>query len=417
MFVVALFASGCATSSHRQPMVQEYDAQDPAGSDETSVVEDLSDDPQPLFDRQMLLSLEQAERQYAEIAGSGGWASIPSGPSFNATDPDSRASLLSERLAISGDLVGNWQRSARDQQARQLTSALRKFQARHGIAPSGVVDRRTLHALNVPADRRLGQLRANLARLRDGISSIAGSKRYVLVNPAAFGLEAIDGGKVVRRHRIIAGKPDRQTPSVKATIQNINFHPSWTVPESVARLDLIPHLQKEPDYLRREHFRVYTNGLRDEVSPDSIDWRIASAQQIRFRQDPGPWNALGLVRIDMRNEHNVYMHDTPMKDLFGRPDRAFSAGCIRVEGVFELVTWLLEDVPGWSRGRVEQALQSGMPLDVALPRAVPVIFTYVTAWAGTNGVAFREDIYNRDGLSDHVVASRTTPAGRQSVTP
>ena len=155
---------------------------------------------------------------------------------------------------------------------------------------------------------------------------------------------------------MIAGKPERQTPSVRATIKALNFFPYWRVPESVATLDLIPRLVKEPEYLQKEQIRVLTGSYNGpEVDPVNIDWRQADGAKLRFRQDPGPQNALGLVRLDMPNEHGVYMHDTPMKPLFGSRGRAFSAGCVRVQDVFTLAEWVARYEPGWERpGRAQR---------------------------------------------------------------
>jgi murein L,D-transpeptidase YcbB/YkuD len=132
-----------------------------------------------------------------------------------------------------------------------------------------------------------------------------------------------------------------------------------------------------------------------------IDWSRFDPNSTKLRQDPGPQNALGLVRLDMPNEHGVYMHDTPMKPLFGRPQRAFSAGCVRVQDVFDLAAWIAKDEPGMSRERVDEILKAGVPVDITLARPVPVYFVYITAWADAEGHAeFRPDIYGRDGLSE-----------------
>jgi murein L,D-transpeptidase YcbB/YkuD len=175
------------------------------------------------------------------------------------------------------------------------------------------------------------------------------------------------------------------------------------VPESVATLDLIPRLSKEPEYLQNEKIRVLTGSYNGpEVDPANIDWRAVDPKQIRFRQDPGPWNALGLVRIDMPNSEGVYMHDTPMKRLFSQRWRAFSAGCVRVEDVFTLAEWLAKYETGWGHpGRARDMIATGQAVDINLTRPVPVYFTYITAWAELDGrIMFRPDIYGRDGVQD-----------------
>ena len=205
---------------------------------------------------------------------------------------------------------------------------MRRFQRRNGLRPTGRIERSTYPALNMTVDERLAQLRINLGRIRE-LMATPTEERYVLVNVPAFQLEAVESYEVQQRHRVIVGRTERQSPSVKATIRALNFFPYWRVPDSVAHLDLIPRLKKEPDYLQKEKIRVLT-GRQRELDPQTVDWNSPDAQKLKFRQDPGPQNALGLVRIDMPNAHNVYMHDTPMKPLFKQRSRAFSAGCVRV---------------------------------------------------------------------------------------
>jgi murein L,D-transpeptidase YcbB/YkuD len=284
----------------------------------------------------------------------------------------------------------------------ELEAAVRRFQDRHGLRASGRIDRPTLQALNVSAEVRLAQLRLNQQRIRDLVGQRM-EDRYILVNVPAFQLEAVERYNVEQRHRVIAGKPERQTPSVKAAVRALNFFPYWRVPDSVAALDLIPRLQKEPDYLAKEQIRVLTGSFNGpEIDTTNIDWRQADTHRIKFRQDPGPQNALGLVRLDMPNEHGVYMHDTPMKKLFDQRSRAFSAGCVRVQDVFGLAAWIARDEPsGIDRQRIEDILASGNAVDIQLTKPVPVYFAYITAWAEADGrVEFRPDIYGRDGLKE-----------------
>jgi len=142
----------------------------------------------------------------------------------------------------------------------------------------------------------------------------------------------------------------------------------------------------------------------------SVNWGSQEALKLKFRQDPGPQNALGLVRIDMPNQHAVYMHDTPMKQLFGQRSRAFSAGCVRVENVFDLVDWIASYEPGWEPGRAQSIVETGQAFDVTLTRPIPVHFVYITAWAERDGeVEFRPDIYGRDGAADMIAEMDRDP--------
>jgi murein L,D-transpeptidase YcbB/YkuD len=337
---------------------------------------------------------------------------IPGNRPIRPEDNDDRVGLLYRRLAMSGE----W-RSRPTQTlfgidySEGLDTAVRRFQENNGLRVSGRVDRATLQALNISAPARLQQLRINQQRLRD-LTAQRSDDRYVLVNAAAFQLEAVERHQVELRHRVIVGKPERQTPTVRAMIKALNFFPHWRVPESVATLDLIPRLVKEPAYLQQEGIRVLTGSYNGpEIDPSAIDWRQVDAKHLRFRQDPGPQNALGLVRIDMPNEHGVYMHDTPMKPLFNQRARAFSAGCVRVQDVFTLVEWIAKYETGWDQpGRAQDVIATGQAVDINLTRPIPVYFTYITAWAEPDGrIVFRPDIYGRDGVRDLVASAERDP--------
>ncbi len=358
---------------------------------------DLRPNSVPYRSEAMVEALEAAIVRYQAIAERGGWPNIPGTKMIRPEDDDERVPVLRRRLAVTGHLKdgGGTGFSFDD----RLDKAVRDFQESHGLRVSGRVDKPTLLALNVPAQARVQQLNLNLGRLRD-LSAGRIEDRYVLVNPPAFQLEAVERGEVQQRHRVIAGRVERQTPIVKATIRALNFFPYWRVPDSVATLDLIPKMRKEPEYIAREKIRVLTRDFNGpEIDQASVDWNSATATQIKFRQDPGPQNALGLMRIDMPNSEGVYMHDTPMKPLFQQRARAFSAGCVRVQDVFKLGEWIARNEMGWDQpGRVEQIIEGGQAMDLTLTHQIPVYFTYITAWAEPGGsVQFRPDLYGRDG--------------------
>jgi murein L,D-transpeptidase YcbB/YkuD len=372
------------------------------GPDE--VLHDLRPDATPWRSDVMAAQMEAVIGRYQRIVAQGGWPALPSGRLLRPGDEDERVPYVRHRLLMTGDLRSRG-RSYDVSYAfdRELEFAVGRFQDRHGLRRSGRVDQPTLAQMNVPAEARLEQLKLNQRRLRELMQGRV-EDRYVLVNVAAFQLEAVGGYNVQLRHRVIVGRPERPTPSVKATIRALNFFPYWRVPDSVASLDLIPRLQKEPEYLVKEQIRVFNGHGGPELDPLSVDWRQVDPAKIKFRQDPGPQNALGLVRIDMPNEHIVYMHDTPLKPLFNQRGRAYSAGCVRVQDVFKLAEWIARHEPGWEQpGRVQEILNSGQAVDVTLTRPVQVYFTYITAWAEADGRAeFRPDIYGRDGSREFV---------------
>lgn len=368
------------------------------------VLNDLRVGKIPLRSDEMLETLDRAIAMYQKIAAGGGWKPIPSGNrTIRPGDDDERIPHVRRRLRATGDLTSRAGSSFESfTYDGELDDAVKAFQERHGLRVSGRIDQPTIAAMNVSVAARIAQLQLNQQRLRELIAGRI-EDRYILVNVPAFQLEAVERFEVQQRHRVIVGREQRQTPALKATIKGLNFFPYWRVPESVAHLDLIPRLQKEPEYLEKEGIRVYNGFNGPELSPMSVDWRNPEALKYKFRQDPGTRNALGLVRIDMPNEHTVYMHDTPMKQLFDSRSRPFSAGCVRVQDVFKLVAWIARDEQGgWNEQRVDDQIQSGQALDVNLQRPLPVYFTYITAWAepATGRVEFRPDIYGRDGSRD-----------------
>jgi L,D-transpeptidase YcbB len=369
------------------------------------VLNDLRPDATPWRSEEMVEAIGKAINRFEQIAAKGGWPQIPGVRSIRPEDDDERMPILRRRLMATGELGGRNGGGLSNSYGfdEHLDGAVRRFQENYGLRVSGRVDKTTLAAMNIPVQTRIAQLKLNLTRIRDVLNTRP-EDRYILVNAAAFQLEAVEKGEVQQRHRTINGKPERATPVVKASIRAINFFPYWRVPDSVATLDLIPRLRKEPEYLSKEKIRVVKGNFNGpEIDAQTVDWNTASSTEIKFRQDPGPQNALGLMRIDMPNSEGVYMHDTPMKPLFAQRSRAFSAGCVRVQDVHKLVDWIARYEAGWDKpGRAEQVLESGNAIDLNLLRQVPVYFVYITAWAEPSDgrIMFRPDIYNRDGIND-----------------
>ena len=362
---------------------------------------DLRTSSVPMRSEAMLQALDGAIARYSQIAQKGGWPQIPGSRMMRPGDDDERVPLVRRRLAATGDMKAGTSGFDTFSFDGELEAAVRGFQERHGLRVTGRVDRPTLAAMNVPVQARVAQLKLNYQRINELLGQRV-EDRFIMVNVPSFHLEGVSQGTVEQRHRVIAGRPGRETPVVKASVRALNFFPFWRVPDSVATLDLIPKMQKEPEYLQKEQIRVLAGNFNgQELDATQIDWKQADATRIKFRQDPGPQNALGLVRLDMPNEHGVYMHDTPMKPLFGQASRAFSAGCVRIQDPFDLAAWVAREEAGIDRQRIDEILASGNAADIVLTRQVPVYFAYITAWAESNGrVEFRPDIYGRDGLRE-----------------
>ena len=337
---------------------------------------------------------EQAIAQYEAIVSRGGWPQVPPADRLRLGNRHPSIAALRERLSAVGDL-GTASGSS-DVFDSYVEAAVRRFQARHGITVDGIVREQTFKALNVPAQVRLAQLKTNVPRLRS-LSSNLGS-RVVVCNIPAAQIEAIENGVAVSRHIGIVGKQDRPSPEIQSRIVEVNFNPFWTVPVSIVRRDLIPKMQAEPDYLTKNHIRIFDHRNR-ELQATQIDWSTEEAVNYQFKQDPGDFNSMGAIKISFPNPHQVYMHDTPQKNLFGEDFRFHSSGCVRVQNVRELVSWLLAETIGWPRIEVDRVIKSGERKDAKLVKPVPLYWVYVTAWATADGVVqFRDDIYGRDGL-------------------
>ena len=348
----------------------------------------------PTLSPSTVATTEQAITQYEGIQSRGGWPKVPPTERLRLGNRHPSVVPLRKRLIVAGDLEAT--AGATDIFDSYVEAAVRRFQARHGITVDGVVRAATFDRLNIPCDVRLSQLKTNLVRLRT-LSAHLGN-RYVVCNIPAAQIEAVEDGVAVSRHTAVVGKPDRPSPDIDSKIIEINFNPYWTVPVSIVRRDLIPKMQAEPDYLANNRIRIF-DMHGDELKPSQINWYSNEAVNYRFKQDPGDFNSLGSIRINFPSKHGVYMHDTPLKGLFGEDLRFHSSGCVRVQNVRELVDWLLRDTPGWSRAEIDAAIQSGERKDARLAKPVPLLWVYVTAWATPDGVVqFRDDIYNRDGL-------------------
>jgi murein L,D-transpeptidase YcbB/YkuD len=355
----------------------------------------------PIFSPQTISYTEQAITQYQGIASQGGWPMVPATKKLQLGVVDPDVVVLRKRLMISGDLPQS--AGISESFDSYVDSALKRFQLRHGLPDDGVTGKYTYAAMNVSPQVRLGQLETNLVRLRS-MGGFLGD-RYVMVNIPAQQVEAVENGRVVLRHAAIVGKVDRQTPIVNSKINEIIVNPYWNAPVSIVRKDIIPLMRKDPNYLKDSHIRLFAPD-GSEVDPMTVDWSTEDAVKYRFRQDPGANNAMASVKINFPSPDGVYMHDTPQQSLFGKLMRFDSSGCVRVQNVRDLVTWILRDTPGWDRQHFEAAIKTGETTPVQVVNPVPVYFTYISAWStGPGVVQFRDDIYGRDGVDELQITS------------
>jgi L,D-transpeptidase YcbB len=341
--------------------------------------------------------MKAAIKRYADVAERGGWQVIPETVlSPGMTNP--AVGTLKQRLILSGDLkeLSNFP----DHYDFYTEKAVKRFQASNGLTPTGITDKRTIAALNVPAAARLRQLRANLARLQEFGRGLP--KKYVVVNIPSAQIEAVEGDRVVSRHSGVVGKLDRPTPILRSAIHEMNFNPVWTLPPTVIDKDLIPKgldmQRRNQDVLAKFGIDAYDGNGR-KLDSSKVNWEGGAPRNLVFKQQPGKDNPLGFLKINFHNNYSVYMHDTPSDTMFGRNFRAASSGCVRVQGIEQLATWLLTDNGGWTAEKIEGLKKSGERLNVNLKKPVPLYFVYITAWATEDGIVnFRRDLYQKDGV-------------------
>jgi murein L,D-transpeptidase YcbB/YkuD len=346
----------------------------------------------PTLSPSNVVPMKAAVARYTAIVAKGGWRRLPD-VKLQQGDTHPAVVLLRERLTLSGELKDG---GSSDYFDYDLAQAVRRYQEANGLAPTGLLDKSTAAAMKVSAAARLKQLRANLGRLRE-LGKVP--RKFILVNIPAAQIEAVENDVVVSRHAGIVGKIDRPTPLLRSSIQQLNFNAVWHLPPTVIEKDLIPRgremARRGQSVLVKFKIDAYGGDGR-KLDPTKVNWN--AAQGLTFRQQPGPENPLGFVKLNFPNAHSVYMHDTPGRSLFGRSFRAASSGCVRVLEIEKLAAWVAAD-QGWKPEQVRHMRETGERYDLQLKHPVPLYFAYITAWATRDGaVHFRRDIYNKDGV-------------------
>ncbi|HSL17074.1 MAG TPA: L,D-transpeptidase family protein [Methylomirabilota bacterium] len=352
--------------------------------------------PQTLFYRR----LQDLLARYRTIETSGGWPTIEAGPTLELGSTGPRVAALRQRLEISGDLPPD---PAVDPELfdEAADAAVRRFQTRHSLEADGKVGRRTLAELDVPVRHRIDQVRANLERIRWVLRDVGDN--VLIVNIAGFDLWLVRNREVAWRTRVQVGTPYHQTPVFTDLMRYVVLNPTWTVPPGILRNEVLPAARKDPGYLPAERLRILDRQGR-EIDPSTLD--LSGPFPYTVRQDAGPDNSLGVVKLMFPNPYHVYLHDTPSKSKFARAERAFSHGCIRVQDPLTLTELVLEG-SGWDRARIDAVIASGETTTVRLPTPLPVMLLYWTVEVEADGTAyFFRDPYDRD---DAVIAGLDRP--------
>ena len=339
--------------------------------------------------------LRAALARYREIAAAGGWPAVPEGPTLRPRDSDPRIPALRKRLAVMDSILAAKSADTHLYDS-DLEAAVKRFQARHGLDADGIVGERTVAAMNVPVEVRIDQIRANLERTRWVFRDL--EPRFLVVNIAGFEAYLIEDGKAAWRSLVQVGEPYRKTPVFKKKMTYLVLGPTWTVPPTILREDIVPKIKRDPGYLaRKDMVLLDRDGKLVDVS--DLDMNAVSADNFPYtvRQEPGPKNALGRIKFMFPNKHYVYLHDTPSQSLFNRAERTTSSGCIRVEKPLSLAAELLHDQAGWSKPEIEARIEQASNETVTLTDPIMVFLMYWTSVPGEDSdVNFFSDVYSRD---------------------
>ncbi len=380
-------------------------------------------DPAAVIERAALLppdaaALKAALARARALAALGPWPTVPGSGNDTiepgTTDPV-RVPALRARLAMTDPAIALTLARQRDDPFydEPLVEAARRFQAAQGLEPDGRVGAITRAALNRSPEVAVRQLRVALDMRR--AAAQPGAERRIEVNIPQARLQVMQGDRALLDMAVIVGRPSRATPLLRVRLTAVQFNPPWGVPVRNAREDLLPRFQRNPRAMMEKGFRVYgvVEGERVEIDPTTIDWRSVNPERFPYviRQDAGDGNALGRIKFIMPNGEDIFMHDTPDRHLFRRPDRAFSSGCIRLEKPMELLDIALEGTPGWDRARANRALETRQTSAVSVARTLPVRLHYTSVVVEREGeVRMRPDIYGLDEAY-----ARAMTAGRPRV--
>jgi murein L,D-transpeptidase YcbB/YkuD len=375
-------------------------------------------EPASVISRAALLPPEAAALKAAlararAVVAAGGWPVI-TGNLASTLEPGThdaeRVPQLRARLAATDPGVPRHGDTLYDE---ALVAAMKRFQVADGLEPDGRIGRLSWAALNRPADAVVRQLRVALDMRRAAAPPPA--ERRIEVNIPHQRLQVIEAGRVLLDMAVIVGKPARATPMLRVRLTSIQFNPPWGVPERNAREDLLPRFRRDPRAMMEKGFRLFgtVDGQRVEIDPTTVDWQSVNPARFPYfvRQDAGDANALGRIKFVIPNSEDIFMHDTPDRHLFRRPDRAFSSGCIRLEKPMELLDFALEGTAGWDRARAQRAIEARSTSAVAVRNTLPVRLHYTTAVVEGGHVTLRPDIYGLDAAY-----ARALDAGRSRAT-
>ena len=356
-------------------------------------------------------ALRQTLARYRRLVDDPAWQKnlppIPGG-SLSPGQQYAGLALLQQRLLLLGDLEPTTNRVPERYQGT-LVDAVKSFQARHGVTPDGVIGRDSFEQLNIGPAARVSQIGLAMERLRWTPLPLA--PRAIVVNVPEFMLHGYEmhAGKSETRlaMKVIVGTARKtQTPLFDAEMRFIEFSPYWNVPPSIARGETLPRLRRDPGYFDRQGFELVGSDGRVVGSLSEAGIAAVQAGQMRIRQRPGASNALGSIKFVFPNQDNIYLHHTPTPQLFKRPRRDYSHGCIRVEEPLQLAKFVLADAPGWTETRIDEAMRRGRSTTLRLDEPLPVIIAYWTTVVRDGRLHFLPDLYGLDARLEEALQKR-----------
>ncbi|HVU98070.1 MAG TPA: L,D-transpeptidase family protein [Puia sp.] len=322
-------------------------------------------------------ALVQRLKQFLDWQEKGGWGRLPK--THKGYRPGERGSFIAavkKRLQLTGELAAT---DTTDVFDKDLAVAVKAYQRTHGLNPDGHIGPEVIASLNVPVEARIRQMLVNLERMR--WQPADSTRRILIVNIPEFRLRVLDGGRAALTMNVVVGKEGHSTVLFSGRLNRIIFNPYWNIPRSIVRKEIVPAMEKNKDYLE-------AHDMEETGEEDGLPV---------IRQRPGEKNELGRIKFLFPNSFNIYLHDTPHKDLFNRTRRAYSHGCIRVADARGLAEYLLQDMPDWSKEKIDEVIAEDRERGVALKDPIPVLIVYYTAWVDEEGnLQFREDIYGHD---------------------
>ncbi|HHB76483.1 MAG TPA: hypothetical protein ENK84_08055 [Desulfobulbus sp.] len=352
--------------------------------------------------------LRKALAQYRTMRAQGEWDNIPTGTTIRTGMTDPRLPLICNHLQRSGDLA-----SIPDQctiYTHEMETAVKKFQQRFQLEPDGVIGKKTLAALNIPISQLIRKIILNMERWRWLPHRLNGKR--IFVNIAGFQLFGATDEQVQISMPVIVGKKYHETPVFTGMMKYLVINPYWNIPDSIAVKEIVPHMIRNPNYLREKHIRIF-RGWSDnapQIDPATINWRTIGKgiKRYRLRQDAGPTNALGRIKFIFPNPYHVYLHDTPTRQLFKRSNRSFSHGCIRVSRPLALAVYVLKDMKKQlDKEQLQQLIDTGKRKVILLDKRIPVHILYRTVRVAPEGMTFfYPDIYGRDALLARALFAR-----------